>query len=164
MIAAATQPRKMSTTDPAAHVTLRDATLEDCERVWSWNFAPDVRARSKRGLAVEFAEHAQWYARRLGAGHTPIWVIEDTGAPVGVIRLDASASGITQISIALAASARGRGIGRAAIRAACRAWKQPIVAEIFADNLPSRACFEACGFRSVVEASGLLTYYWDPEL
>jgi RimJ/RimL family protein N-acetyltransferase len=54
-------------------------------------------------------------------------------------------------------------VGRAAIAAACRRWGKPVTAEIFADNLPSRASFEACGFRSVVEADGLLTYYWDPE-
>ena len=144
-------------------VSLRRAALDDCEDVWSWNFAPEVRARSKRALAVSFAEHARWYMRRLADGHDPMWVIEEHGRPVGVVRLDTSASGLTQISIALAAHARGRGVGRAAIASACRRWGKPVIAEIFADNLPSRACFEACGFRSVVEAEGLLTYYWDPE-
>jgi RimJ/RimL family protein N-acetyltransferase len=144
-------------------VTLRRAALDDCEHVWGWNFAPDVRARSKRALAVSFAEHARWYTRRLTDGHDPMWVIEEHGRPVGVIRLDTSATGLPHVSIALAPHARGRGIGRAAIAAACRRWGKPVIAEIFADNLPSRACFEACGFRSVVEADGLLTYYWDPE-
>ena len=149
---------------PVEYVTLRRALPDDCEHVWGWNFAPDVRARSKRALAVAFAEHARWYIRRLADGHDPMWVIEDHGCPVGVIRLDSSAGGFTQVSIALAANARGRGVGRAAIGAACRAWAKPVVAEIFADNLSSRACFEACGFRSVVEADGVLTYYWDPEI
>jgi L-amino acid N-acyltransferase YncA len=144
-------------------VTLRRAAQGDCEAVWSWNFAPDVRARSKRALAVSFAEHARWFMRRIADGHDPMWVIEEHGEPVGVIRLDTSASGLTQVSIALATQARGRGVGRAAIATACRRWGKPVIAEIFADNLPSRACFEACGFRSVVEADGLLTYYWDPE-
>jgi UDP-2,4-diacetamido-2,4,6-trideoxy-beta-L-altropyranose hydrolase len=144
-------------------VTLRRAAPHDCEQVWSWNFAPDVRARSKRALAVAFAEHERWFMRRLVDGHDPMWVIEAHGLPVGVIRLDTSACGLTQVSIALTANARGRGIGRRAITAACQIWGKPVVAEIFADNLESRACFEACGFRSVVEAKGLLTYYWDPE-
>jgi L-amino acid N-acyltransferase YncA len=144
-------------------VTLRRAVSDDCEHVWGWNFAPEVRARSKRALAIAFAEHARWYMRRLADGHDPMWVIEQHGRPVGVVRLDTSASGLTQISIALAAHARGHGLGRAAVASACRAWGKPVVAEIFADNLTSRACFEACGFRSVVESDGLLTYYWDPE-
>jgi L-amino acid N-acyltransferase YncA len=148
---------------PFETITLRNAEPDDCEQIWSWNFAPDVRARSKRAVAVAFAEHARWFRRRIADGHDPIWVIDEDSVPVGVVRLDTSASGLTQISIALAADARGRGVGRAAIAAACHAWAQPIVAEIFADNLASRACFEACDFRSVVEADGLLTYYWDPE-
>jgi RimJ/RimL family protein N-acetyltransferase len=147
---------------PVETVTLRRAVPDDCEHVWGWNFAPDVRARSKRALAVAFAEHARWYMRRLADGHDPMWVVEEHGQPVGVIRLDTSASGLTQVSIALAAPAGGH-VGPAAIGAACRAWGKPVVAEIFADNLPSRAWFEACGFRSIVESDGLLTYYWDPE-
>jgi RimJ/RimL family protein N-acetyltransferase len=144
-------------------VALRDATSEDCEQIWSWNFAPDVRARSKRSEAVAFAEHARWFARRIADGREPIWVIEAQGTPAGVIRLDIVGSGLSRISIALAPEARGRGIGRSAVAAVCRTCAAPIVAEIFADNLASRACFEACGFRSIVECDGLLTYYWDPE-
>ena len=150
-------------TPPVIVVVLRDATLDDCEAIWRWNFAPDVRARSRRSEAVAFAEHARWFTRRIADGREPIWVIEAQAAPVGVVRLDVMGSGLWRISIALAAEARGRGIGRCAVGAVCRACAGPIVAEIFADNLASRACFEACGFRSIVECDGLLTYHWDPE-
>jgi L-amino acid N-acyltransferase YncA len=144
-------------------VALRPATPDDCEAIWRWNFAPDVRARSQQPEPVELAEHERWFARRLAERAEPIWVIEEAGAPVGVIRLDATAGGLTRVSIAVAAVARGRGIGQRAITAACRTWDRTIIAEIFADNLASRACFEACGFRAVVECGNLLTYYWDPE-
>jgi len=149
---------------PRTAVTLRKAVADDCEQVWAWNFAPEVRARSKRADAVAFLEHARWFARRLADGDAPIWIVEDCGAPVGVIRLDPIGSGLARISIAVAGDARGRGIGKAAVAAACVRWGQPILAEIFADNLASRACFEACGFRSVVACDGLLTYHWDPEI
>jgi RimJ/RimL family protein N-acetyltransferase len=144
-------------------VMLRRASPEDCQAVWRWNFSPDVRARSKQRAAVAFADHARWFADRLGPRHAPIWVIEEYGLPVGVVRLDAEPTGLTRISIALAASARGRGVGKAALTAACRAWAEPVFAEILADNRASRRCFEACGFHSVVECDGLLTYHWDPE-
>ncbi len=145
-------------------VTLRLATAEDCQAVWRWNCAPDVRARSKHPAAVAFADHARWFAQRLGPGHGPIWVVEGHGFPVGVVRLDTEPSGPPRISIALAASARGRGVGRAALIAACRAWGEPVYAEIFADNLASRGCFEAAGFQAVAARDGLLTYHWDPEI
>jgi len=144
-------------------IAMRDAGPDDCEQIWHWNFAPDVRARSKRSEAVGFAEHARWFERRIVDGREPIWIIEAQGTPVGVVRLDVVGSGQWRISIALAAEWRGNGIGRSAVAAVCRACACPIVAEIFADNLASRACFEACGFRSIVERDGLLTYQWDPE-
>jgi L-amino acid N-acyltransferase YncA len=173
-------------------VALRRAEPGDCEAIWAWNFAPDVRARSRRAEAVAYLEHARWFTRRIADGVAPIWVIEEHGRGVGVIRLDpshggdprpageavrvptprdlasldrvdaAAEHGRARISIALASSARGRGIGRAAIAAVCRTWRRPILAEIFDDNLASRACFAACGFHSVGAAHGLVTYHWDP--
>lgn len=146
-----------------AMVTLREAVAADCEQVWAWNFSPDVRARSTRAASVTLADHARWFARRI-ADEDPMWIIETPAGPVGVVRLDSVGRGLSRISIALDAAARGRGIGRRAITAVCQRWGRPIFAEILADNLPSRACFEACGFRSVVECDGLLTYHWDPEI
>jgi RimJ/RimL family protein N-acetyltransferase len=58
----------------------------------------------------------------------------------------------------LAAGARGRGIGKRAILAACEAWGGPVVAQIRRDNQPSRAAFEACGF----VPNGRETYEWRP--
>ena len=154
--------------EPRASVALRRARAQDCEAIWRWNFAPDVRARSSRTETVAFLEHARWFARRLAAGDAPIWVIEECRQGVGVVRIDPSAHGQSdhrraRISIALAAFARGRGVGRAAIAAACQSWRQPIVAEIFADNTASCACFEACGFRAIAADAGLVTYHWDLE-
>lgn len=152
------------TTTRIPAVTLRDAAWSDCEQIYQWNFAPDVRARSRRPASVAFADHAHWFERRLADRHDPIWVIETLAGPVGVVRLDTVGRGLARISIALAGGARGHGIGRRAITLVCQRWGKPICAEILADNLASRACFEACGFRSVVECDGLLTYHWDPEI
>lgn len=172
-------------------IALRAATLADCDAVWRWNCAPDVRARSTHARAIPLAEHAAWYARRL-AVDDPMWVIERDGAAVGVVRIDRLAEGAGhaaraankstgRISIALGTEARGRGIGRRAIAEACRAWHRPVMAEILIDNLASRACFEACGFRAAVcftaphggaahpghapaaACVDLITYYWEPE-
>lgn len=153
--------------EPAEPVALRLARSQDCEAIWRWNFAPEVRAQSLSGEAVAFIEHARWFARRLADGVAPIWVVEEYREGVGVVRIDPPAQESVgrraRISIALAASARGRGIGRTAVAAACSAWRRPIVAEILADNAASRACFEACGFRAIAACDGLVFYHWDPE-
>ena len=89
-------------------IALRAATLADCERVWEWNFAPDVRAVSNDPTVVELDRHTQWFATRVAAG--AFWIIEVAGAACGSVRIDGG-----RISIALAVSARGKGIGKRAI-------------------------------------------------
>jgi RimJ/RimL family protein N-acetyltransferase len=90
-----------------------------------------------------------------------MWIVEHDGAPVGVVRLDPGAD-VTWISIALAPEARGRGIGRRAIRAACEAHAQPIYASIRVHNTTSRGAFEACGFVLCSVTEALVTYRWSP--
>lgn len=140
-------------------VALRPAVADDCERVWAWNFAPEVRARSRSSQVVSLADHLQWFVRRLAAGS--FWIVEHHFAAVGTVRID-SVGAAGRISIALAAHARGLGIGRRAIRQACTAWRKPVVAEIRTDNRASRACFEACAFTLHHEADGLAIYHWRP--
>jgi RimJ/RimL family protein N-acetyltransferase len=177
-------------------ICLRTAALADCELVWMWNFAADVRAMSGDPTIIELSRHAAWYGRRIAETAAPMWIVEYTAppsggaagrgqaptveaarAPVGVVRIDADG----RMSIALGADARGRGIGKRAILAACAAWSRPVTAEIRHDNSASRACFEACGF--VVQtappsggadgrgqappveqsrAADLITYTWSP--
>ena len=132
-------------------VVLRAAAIADCERVWQWNFAADVRAVSNDPTIVELAAHTAWYEARIAKG--AIWIVECDGEDVGVVRIDAG-----KISIALAAGARGKGVGKRAIAAACLAWGGPVVAQIRNDNQPSRAAFLACGFVS----NGRETYEWKP--
>lgn len=142
-------------------VALRRARPEDCEAVWRWSAVSDA-VRTRRAETVAFIEHARWFARRLADGDAPIWVIEEYHHGVGVVRLDPPEHGRARLSIALAPFARGRGIGRTAVGEACRSWRQPLAAEIFADHVATRACFEACGFRAIAACDGLVTYHWDP--
>jgi RimJ/RimL family protein N-acetyltransferase len=136
-------------------VTLREATVADCEAVWEWNFAPDVRAMSNDPSIVELARHAAWYVDRLAQG--AFWVVECEGTAVGCVRIDRG-----RISIALAPGARGKGVGRTAIALACEAWGKPVMAQILGDNQPSRAAFEACGFVTTGSSERVLTYQWSP--
>lgn len=142
-------------------VTLRAATAGDLEAVYGWNAAPDVRGWSRRGDPLSREDHARWFAARLACTGSPMWVVEQAGAAIGVVRID-DAGERARISIALDPAARGRGIGRAAIAGATAAWRRPIVAEIVHDNQRSRACFEACGFRQVADRDRLAIYHWEP--
>nr|HEX4316723.1 GNAT family N-acetyltransferase [Kofleriaceae bacterium] len=143
-------------------IALRPATADDCARVWAFNFAPDVRAVSGDARLVDLDEHTRWYQRRLQRDDSPMWIVEAAGLPVGVVRVDRMADGAGRISIALAKDARGRGIGRQSIAAACATWDAcsdaPIVAHIRLDNQHSRAAFESCGFVMFAQVDNLALY------
>lgn len=141
-------------------LTMRDARPEDCDRVFAWNCTPEVRALSGDPRVIEMSEHVRWYERRLRA-RGPFWIVENEGVPVGVLRLDPTDAG-TAISISLSPRARGLGIGRRAIAAACLAWNQPVIAVIRTTNIASRTCFEACGFEVTAEHDEFITYRWSP--
>jgi RimJ/RimL family protein N-acetyltransferase len=136
-------------------IALRDATIDDAQRVYAWNCAPDVRAASGDQRPVAYADHLRWYQRRVQAGE--FWIVEEDGEPVGVVRIDRDA-----ISISLAPEARGRGIGQLAIAAACARRGEPIVATVRTTNAASRACFEACGFSTVALRDAFVFYRWSP--
>lgn len=137
-------------------ITLREAKLADCERVYHWNFSPEVRAMSKSGATVSLDDHTRWYTHRLES-EAPIWIITEDAVPLGVVRIDNG-----RISIALDRSARGRGVGKRAIFSACQLWLGPLLAEVLVSNPASRACFEACGFVAIAQANDVITYHWSP--
>ncbi len=138
-------------------VRLRPARFVDCLDVYRWNFAPDVRAQSTTHAVVSLCDHTQWFSRRLRS-IDPIWIVEEDRQAIGVVRLDREATG-ARISIALAAAARGRQIGRKAIELACRA-APTVIAEVAVDNTASQKCFEACGFTQADRTPDRITYRW----
>jgi L-amino acid N-acyltransferase YncA len=160
----------MKTAEKVSPVSLRVAQRDDSERVWEWNFTPDVRARSVSRRIVTFAEHTKWFAKRLASVDAPMWIVEEHGIGVGVIRLDPISSKLvtptrlqqSKISIALCERSRGRGIGSRAIAQACAKWRRPIVAEIQPDNIASIKAFTACGFKEIARNPELVTYRWQP--
>lgn len=145
---------------------LRTARPGDCAFVWDVNFAPDVRAVSGSTASVTYASHASWFAQRLD--RPAFWIVETEPSPaaVGTVRIDVTdGAPCGVISIALRADVRGRGVGRTAIREACRRFGGRVVAKIHIDNRASRAAFEACGFTEVLgdePAGDLVTYAWAP--
>lgn len=139
-------------------ITLRAARFVDCLDVYRWNFAPEVRAQSATQVAVALCDHARWFSRRLRSPD-PIWIVQEAFQPIGVVRLDRAGES-ARISIALAADARGRNIGRKAIALACRTSNLAVTAEIAATNTASQKCFEACGFTLADRAADRFTYRW----
>ena len=74
-------------------------------------------------------------------------------AGAGPYRSRSAYAGVAEHSVYVARSARGRGAGRVALDALCRAYAErgfwKIVSRIFPENIASLALHERCGFRVV---------------
>jgi RimJ/RimL family protein N-acetyltransferase len=147
---------------------LRDAAITDADRIHGWNNDPAVRGLSLDRRPIARDDHQRWMEARLADPGTRMWIVLVFDEPLGVVRIErAPAAKIGRVSIALDPSARGLGLGRAALLMAITADGGPLVAEVVAENRASRACFEACGFlstgRIVSGGRAVLTYEWRHE-
>lgn len=104
-------------------------------------------------------------------GRHPVVLVEAGGAPVAFAatsgyRPRACYAGVAEFSVYVARAARGRGYGRAAMRALIAAagaagfWK--LVSRVFVENAASRALLRSLGFREVgvYERHGQLDGAW----
>ena len=104
--------------DAELQLTCRPARDEDLMRVFEWANDPAVRAASFRSEPIPLDVHRQWFARQLAEEDRMLLIVERDDAagrvPVGQFRFDA---GSEEVSVSVAESFRGRGMGAAVIRA-----------------------------------------------
>jgi RimJ/RimL family protein N-acetyltransferase len=135
---------------------LRRAAPEDEDRLLSWRNHPSTREASFSHDEISASDHHSWFVRKLADSECALLIIEDEGRPVGQIRLDRLEPDLAEVSISLAADARGRGVGREALGlAASEASRLLGVANIKAlvkpDNEASLRAFRAAGYQVVAE-------------
>jgi UDP-2,4-diacetamido-2,4,6-trideoxy-beta-L-altropyranose hydrolase len=132
-------------------VSLRRATLADARRIWLWRNEPAARSASFSTGEVPWDVHQRWFAGRVDSPTTHLWIASDpSGRELGYARFDLSER-IAEISVALDASTRGEGWGRAVIRAACERELESgavdrVIAHVKLENDASLAAFRAAGF------------------
>jgi len=97
-------------------VWLREATLEDSERVWRWRNDAETRRGSFDERDIPFDEHREWFEATIQRRDRRMYVVLAGGAEAGVVRLDFEGSRAI-VSINIAPEWRGKGIGKAALGA-----------------------------------------------
>lgn|GEM_PF-1172106 len=156
---------------PTGEIVLRPVVARDRDRILAWNGEAAVRARSLDPRPIDAATHASWLAGRLADPLARLSIALHDGRPVGLVRIERTRRhGRGRISIVIDPGARGHGVGCAAVKAACRADRGVIVAEILDENVASRACFAAAGFVPAPDnslptplAPGAHRYLWRPD-
>lgn len=135
------------------HFFLRPPRRSDARKVFDWANDSTSRAMSFSVEKIPYAEHCAWWTQRLADPDSWIRIIEDPAAgSLGIIRLQRwGETGTAEISINIAPSARGNGIGW---RSICRAVqlfnKEVSIKEVVAfarpENRASLIAFAKAGF------------------
>jgi RimJ/RimL family protein N-acetyltransferase len=133
-------------------VALRAATHADAALLLEWRNDADVVRFSLTGRTVGASQHASWLAARLARPTQRLWIAEEGREPVGQVRVDLEDATGT-VSIAVAATHRGRGVGTKILRALVIEMEADpevgtLLAMVHPDNSASLRAFERLGFRA----------------
>jgi UDP-2,4-diacetamido-2,4,6-trideoxy-beta-L-altropyranose hydrolase len=135
-------------------IALRAACTEDADALYEWANDPAARADSFDREPIPWPTHVAWLAKVLGDQDCRLWIAEESGIPVGQVRIDRTPDGVGVVSIGLAANVRGRGVGRRVLRLGLDAAIRELGirrarAVMLETELPSRRLFEGSGFAIV---------------
>jgi UDP-2,4-diacetamido-2,4,6-trideoxy-beta-L-altropyranose hydrolase len=133
-------------------VTVRRVTLDDRRLLWEWANDQTVRAFSFHSQPISWESHVAWFDARVGADNCLMLIVEQAGRAVGQVRFDVD-DREAELTISIAAEARGMGLGTEALGAACREFRAvsavPIVAYVRPENTASVRTFEKAGFTRI---------------
>lgn len=135
----------------APHIALRPAAAADCDPIYHWRNADEVRRCSGNSASIALDAHRRWFAAVLADPERQIMLGEIGGRVIGVLRYDRDAT-VATISVYLTPGNLGQGLGPALIAQGSdwlRAhWPQveTIEARVKPDNPASAAAFAAAGF------------------
>ena len=138
----------------SAGLSLRPAALADATLLWQWRNDGLTRAMSRQPDVVPWETHVAWLTKRLADRDAMLLIGLQGHQSIGVVRFERRADGAAEVSIAIAADFRGRGLGKPLLQCGCEhadrvGFARVFDAEIRTDNLASRKIFEDLGFRVV---------------
>lgn len=119
----------------------RRANLSDADLLYRWRVEGET-ADWYEGKPTTRAEHDLWLRQRLASPAVRIWIVEDHGTPIGVIRLDSN----DELSVEIAPEWRGMGFGTKAIVFACSQAEERVKACVDGSNEAALKSFAKAGF------------------
>jgi len=138
---------------------LRRAVREDARLLWRWANDRGTRAASYSSLPIPWGDHVRWFESKLSdRSRVRLYVAEDgKGTPLGQIRLERRGPGRAEVSLALGARWRGRGLGAGLLESGFRRGIRDLklrsvfgwVKEV---NAASLSVFRRAGFRRIRRA------------
>jgi len=132
------------------HVALRLASVADEAMILEWQRDPATRRHARNPAVPAPNEHRRWMAARLADPGCFITVIDCSGTPAGILRLDRKTGAVNShvISIFVAPGKHRRGLGACALSLARQLVPgAELIADILPENQASVKLFSAAGYR-----------------
>lgn len=139
---------------------LKPATISDEALLLRWANDSKVRANSFNTDSITAKDHHHWFHQGLQNSSRLLFIaVAENGCPLGQIRFDRQVASDelgceeAKIDFSLDCCARGSGMAGELLRQGLyeivQYWNGPVdvVAEVFADNTSSNACFAGAGFK-----------------
>lgn len=139
-------------------ITLRKATIDDGEILLLWRNDPSTYRYYHTPEPVERDAHFDWFRKSLESPTRTIYIAEENGVSVGMIRVDRNEAKQGELSWAVAMDARGRGVGSTLLSEIRVREQGELLAEIMTENLNSIRMVEAAGFIRVKTEGGVALF------
>jgi len=132
-------------------ITLRMATMDDCEAIFRWRNAEETRRHIFNSELISLDEHRRWFMESLENPNRQILIAELCGRSAGVFRYDID-GGLAVISIYTVPGIKGYGIGTQIIRTGSKWLRRhfpnihKIQAKVLPENVVSKKAFVNAGY------------------
>jgi RimJ/RimL family protein N-acetyltransferase len=133
---------------------LRPASLQDAQLLWEWANDPFVRFNSFNSDSIPAGNHIDWLKEKLASDKTIIYIVEMNKTPVAQIRYDCEEKQCANISFAVAAGYRGKGLGeqillQSVMRACRELGVKRLQGAVLDHNEASKRTFVKAGFKKI---------------
>ena len=135
-------------------ITLRMATMDDCEAIYNWRNAEETRRHFFDHDLIKWEDHWRWFGDTIRNPNRILLIGEFRGHEVGVLRYD-HVGETAVVSVYLLPGMHGQGLGSQLLRAGTDWVKQNffdvqrIRAEVLFSNFSSKRAFEKAGYKEV---------------
>lgn len=134
-------------------IEMKRARPVDVDRVYALSNDPEVRAASYDSAPIEYANHVDWFRRRLSDADCRYYVFLEGEKLAGQVRFQRTDGDRFETGISVDAAYRGTGASRAfmrgAISAASGSGVGSVLAKVKRGNEASLRFFNALGFREI---------------
>ena len=149
-----------------SEIVLVSAEICHSEMIWEWRNDPITKKMCVNGEKVSWEEHSSWYEKALLDNCRKLYLGEEGGIPIGIIRFDKcdNEEFIFDVSINISPKSRGKGFGKQLLNNGIRRLHKEVKnckfirAEVKKDNESSNKLFKSCGFIFIKDEFEMNTY------